>query len=169
MLSLRPAGPSDADMLRRWDNTPHVAENYGDDPKEDWEAELGRDVDWREWLIAEVDGRPIGIVQILDPARDEHQYWGDVSPGLRAIDIWIGEAEFLGKGYGTKMMRRALDKCFAAPNVTAVLIDPLEANTRARRFYERLGFRAVGRRRFRTDDCMVYRLTREDWQSRFRS
>ncbi len=152
-------------MLRRWDHAPHVAENYGDDPKEDWDAELGRHLDWREWLIAEVDGRPIGIVQILDPACDEHRYWGDVSPGLRALDIWIGEPDFLGKGYGTEMMHRAFVKCFAAPNVTAILIDPLEANTRARRFYERLGFCAVGRCRFGTDDCMVYRLTRKDWQS----
>lgn len=64
------------------------------------------------------------------------------------------------------MMELGIDRCFAAPNVTAVLIDPLEANVRAHRFYERLGFRAVGRRVFEKDECIVYRLSRADWQTR---
>lgn len=38
-------------------------------------------------------------------------------------------------------------------DVTAVIIDPLERNTAARPIYERLGFSAVGPRRFGTDDC----------------
>jgi aminoglycoside 6'-N-acetyltransferase len=41
-----------------------------------------------------------------------------------------------------------------------VLIDPLAGNVGAHRFYERLGFRFVERRRFGADDCFVYRLDR---------
>jgi aminoglycoside 6'-N-acetyltransferase len=62
------------------------------------------------------------------------------------------------------MMRLALDRCFSDPAVTAVLIDPLFSNLRARRFYERLGFRALGQRRFGTDECIVYRLERQAWK-----
>jgi aminoglycoside 6'-N-acetyltransferase len=80
--------------------------------------------------------------------------------GDRARDLWIGDAADLGKGCGTEMMRLALERCFADPSVTAVLIDPLAANTRAHRFYERLGFRFVERRRFGNDHCFVYRLDR---------
>lgn len=79
------------------------------------------------------------------------------------IDIWIGEETDLGKGYGTKMMQLALIRCFADPAVTAILIDPLVSNTRVHRFYERLGFQIVDRRRFGDDDCLVYRLNRVDW------
>jgi aminoglycoside 6'-N-acetyltransferase len=61
-------------------------------------------------------------------------------------------------------MRLAIARCFAPPEVTAILIDPLASNTRARHFYERLGFVAVGPRRFGTDDCVVYRLERDDWE-----
>ena len=57
-------------------------------------------------------------------------------------------------------MRLALARCFAEPAVTAVLIDPLANNIAAHRFYERLGFRFVERRRFGLDDCFVYRLDR---------
>jgi aminoglycoside 6'-N-acetyltransferase len=159
MVILRPAGPDDLALLRRWDEAPHVVAS---DPNDDWgwEAELGRNPDWREQLIAEVGGRPVGFVQIIDPAREESRYWGEVPANLRAVDLWIGEAADLGKGYGTEMMRLALERCFADPRITAVLIDPLAANTRAHRFYERLGFRFVERRRFGNDDCFVYRLDR---------
>lgn len=43
------------------------------------------------------------------------------------------------------------------------LIDPLASNTRAHRFYERLGFQCIDRRWFGEDDCFVYRLNRSDW------
>jgi aminoglycoside 6'-N-acetyltransferase len=160
-IRLRPATPADAGLLRHWDEQPHV---IASDPNDDWgwETELGRAADWREQLIAEADGRPIGFVEIIDPAREDDHYWGDVPPNLRAIDIWIGEEAELGKGYGTTMMQLALARCFADPSVRAVLVDPLATNTRAHRFYERLGFRFVERRRFGNDDCFVYRLDRND-------
>lgn len=41
--------------------------------------------------------------------------------------------------------------------------DWLESNTRAHRFYECLGFKFVERRRFGSEDCVVYRLERDDW------
>ncbi len=134
------------------------------DPNDDWqwETELARSPDWREQLIAEVDGRPLGFLQIIDPAREDSRYWGEAPEGLRAVDLWIGSAADLGKGYGTKMMQLALARCFADPRVSAVLVDPLAGNTRAHRFYERLGFRFVERRRFGQDDCVVYRLDRVD-------
>ena len=137
-LTLRPATPADVALLRRWD--------------------------WREQLIAEADGRPVGFVQIIDPRREDSHYWGEVPAGLRAVDLWIGEAGELNKGYGTRMMALALERCFAEPSVSAVLIDPLASNTRAHRFYERMGFRFVERRRFGDDACFVYRLDRAHWR-----
>ena len=160
-MSLRPATPADEPLLRRWDEAPHVVAS---DPNDDWgwESELARSPDWREQLIAEVDARPIGFVQIIDPAREESRYWGDIGDNLRAIDLWIGDAADLGRGYGTRIMQLALERCFADPAVRAVLIDPLASNTAAHRFYERLGFRFVERRRFGADDCFVYRLERPE-------
>ncbi len=161
-VTLRPATLRDAPLLRRWDEQPHVVES---DPNDDWnwEVELPHTPAWREQLIAEEGGRPVGFVQIIDPAAEETHYWGDCAPNLRAIDIWLGEAADLGRGLGTRIMRLALARCFAPPAVTAVLIDPLAANTRAHRFYARLGFRSIARRSFGADDCLVMRLERADW------
>jgi aminoglycoside 6'-N-acetyltransferase len=161
---LRPAITSDLPLLLHWDKQPHVIAASGDDDSFPWETELPRDVNWRELLIAEADGRPVGVMQIIDPAREETHYWGDCEANLRAIDIWIGEAGDLGRGYGTEMMRLALDRCFADPKVRAVLLDPLASNTRAHRFYERFGFVPVERRTFGADDCIVYRLERAAWR-----
>ncbi len=163
-LKLRTATIADLELLRRWDEQPHVIEA---DPNDDWqwETELCRTPAWREQLIAELDGRPIAFVQILDAAREETHYWGDVRENARAIDIWIGEADDLGKGHGTQIMRLALARCFADPTVTAVLIDPLASNPRAHRFYERLGFEFLEYRRFGTDECRVYRLARSQYEA----
>ena len=162
MIRLRPATLADIALLQRWDEAPHVAASDPDDDW-DWEREIRAAPDWREQLIATLDERPIGCVQIIDPAREEYRYWGDCAHDLAAIDIWIGEADCLGKGYGTEMMRQALARCFADARVAAVVIDPLAGNVRAHRFYERLGFRFVGPRRFGDHDCFVYRLARADW------
>ncbi len=166
-MRLRPATLADLPLLRHWDEQPHVIES---DPNDDWnwEVELGRSPEWREQLVAEVDGRPIGFVQIIDPKLEESHYWGEVPANLRAIDIWIGEADDLGKGYGTEIMRLACERCFAAAEVEAILIDPLASNVRAHRFYERMGFRFVERRWFGEDDCFVYRLDRERFEQSHR-
>jgi aminoglycoside 6'-N-acetyltransferase len=161
VINLRSATFNDLDLLRHWDEQPHI---IASDPNDDWgwEVELNRTPDWREQLIAELDDRPIAFVQIIDPAREDSHYWGDVPENLRAIDIWIGEETDLGKGYGTTIMQLAIARCFADPSVTAILIDPLASNTRARRFYERLGFEFVEYRQFGADECCVYRLNRKE-------
>ncbi len=163
-MHLRPATIADLGLLRHWDEQPHV---IASDPNDDWNwaEELQRTPDWRSQLIAEIAGRPIGFVQIIDPAREDSHYWGEVSEHLRAIDIWIGDAKDLGQGYGTTMMYLALERCFSDPAVTAVLVDPLTSNVRAHRFYERLGFQLSENRRFGEDDCCVYRLGRDQWFS----
>lgn len=161
-IRLRAAGPDDTALLRRWDQQPHV---IASDPNSDWqwETELYRDPDWREQLIAELDGVPIGFVEIIDPVREESHYWGDVGENLRALDIWIGAAENLNRGFGSEMLRQALARCFADAGVLAVLVDPLASNRRAHRFYRRHGFVPVGERHFGPDLCLVHRLERESW------
>jgi aminoglycoside 6'-N-acetyltransferase len=162
-IRLRAASLDDLETLQYWDTQPHV---IASDPHDDWrwEEELKRTPAWREMLIAEMEGTPIGFIQIIDPATEESHYWGTIEPNLRAIDIWIGKQENLGRGYGTEMMKRAIERCFASEEVRAILIDPLSSNTRGHHFYERLGFRFVEAKRFGDDDCFVYRLERDMWQ-----
>jgi aminoglycoside 6'-N-acetyltransferase len=171
-IELRPATDADVPQLQRWDLEPDVISATSDDPDSPkafgdlyWPDELAMQSPVYQYFIAELDGRPIGAMQIIDPHLEPTHYWGEIAPNLRAIDIWIGDAADRGKGYGARMMRLALERCFADPAVTGIVIDPLASNVRAHRFYHRLGFRPVGRRMFGDDDCLVHELTRGDWEA----
>ncbi len=168
LIQLRNATIDDLPILEYWDSQQHVIDS---DPDDDWnwEVELQRTPVWREQLIAELDGRAIGFVQIINPAQEESQYWGEMPEGFRAIDIWIGSKDDLGKGYGTEMMQQSLTRCFSHPEVKSVLIDPLASNLRAIKFYQRLGFKYVEDRRFGEGDCEVYSISRDSWESRILS
>ena len=163
MIKFRNANYDDLELLQYWDTLAHV--KASDPEKEDWEYELKRNPEWRELLIAQVDEKPIGVVQIIDPANEDTHYWGKIAENKRAIDIWIGEEAYLNKGYGTEMMRQAIAKCFAPEEVDEIVIDPLASNKRAIRFYQRLGFEFVEKRTFNHDECEVYSLKRERWLS----
>ncbi|MEM9340591.1 MAG: GNAT family N-acetyltransferase [Bacteroidota bacterium] len=159
MITLRDATINDLDLLLYWDTKQHVIDSDPDDDWE-WEAELNRNPTWREQLVAELNGAPIGFIQIIDPYLEETHYWGGVAPNKRAIDIWIGEESNLGKGYGTQMMKLAIERCFSHTEVDSILIDPLKTNTKAQRFYKRLGFQFVEERDFDGTTCHVFELRR---------
>lgn len=172
-VSLRPATVADAALLTAWDLEPHVIACSSDDPLAevafdgvDWTDELTNSAYELTYVIAEVEGRPVGVMAVCDPHTEPSHYWGEIEPDLRAIDIWIGPKEWLGRGVGTSMMTQMIDRCFAEPQVKAIVIDPLTSNTAAIRFYQRLGFVPEGRRMFEEDDCLVHRLTRPDWVAR---
>lgn len=173
-IVLRSATPDDAGLLHRWDRQPHVISATTDNPAAEsafdnvnWSDELAAQDEHSEYLIAALNGRPIGAMQLIDPHLEATHYWGDIESNLRALDIWIGEPDCLGMGYGETIMRLAFKRCFSDPKVTAIVIDPLASNVRAHKFYRRLGFTLIGRRMFDDDDCLVHKLTREDWRRSF--
>jgi aminoglycoside 6'-N-acetyltransferase len=171
-VTLRQAVADDARWLALWDKDETVIACTTDDPNAEvafsgavWSDEIADQTEVSRYYIAEVDGRPIGAMQIIDPQLEHTHYWGEIAPHLRAVDIWIGAAADRGRGYGREMMRLAHELCFADPRVTAIVIDPLASNVRAHRFYQRLGYKPLGRRFFGADDCLVHELTRADWQA----
>lgn len=169
-LTIRQAHVGDAMFVERWDLDPDVIACSTDDPDAE---EAFSDAEWAEEFaansavschyIAELDGRPIGAMQVIDPHLEPTHYWGEIAPNLRAIDVWIGAPEDRNRGLGAVMMRAVIERCFT-DGADAIVIDPLASNARAHRFYERLGFRFVERRSFGDSDCFVYRLNRAEWR-----
>ncbi|GJM04578.1 MAG: hypothetical protein DHS20C09_05690 [marine bacterium B5-7] len=163
MIKLRQATIDDLELLKYWDTKQHVIDC---DPDSDWnwEVELNYHPEWREQLVAEFNNKAIGFIQIIDPVKEESNYWGKVEQNKRAIDIWIGEETELNKGYGTQMMKLAIDKCFKEPDVNGILIDPLKTNLKAHRFYRRLGFEFIEERDFNGITCFVFELRKASVQ-----
>lgn len=180
-LRLRWAELSDVPVLERWDHDPDVISATTDDETaekafddHDWRKELPKQEAFDRYFIVEwaasaeaSDVRPIGGMQIIDAARERTHYWGDVAPNQMAIDIWIGSSADRNQGFGKVMMKMAEMLCFSDPAVTAILIDPLNSNVDAHRFYQRLGYQPTHRQTFNGEsDCLVHKLTREDWLAR---
>ncbi|MDH5325108.1 MAG: acetyltransferase [Gammaproteobacteria bacterium] len=160
-ITLRDATIDDLKLLQQWDKQVHV---IAADPNDDWhwETELQRSPPWRQQLIALAHGRPVGFVQIIDPAKEDNHYWGDIAPGFRAVDIWLGDIKDTGRGLGSVIMRMVINRCFSDAAVSSILVDPLSSNTKAHRFYKRLGFVFKEQRNFGQDLCHVYHLQRTD-------
>jgi aminoglycoside 6'-N-acetyltransferase len=152
----------DVAWLVRWDGDPDVAAAIGGRGTDwyDWSVELVRDVPWRDLLIVEEDGRPIGFLQLIDAAEEESHYWGDIGPGTWALDIWIGSPDDRGRGLGAEAMKLALGRVLDQHGAEMVVIDPAVDNGRAIAFYEDLGFERVGVREFGDHECLVMRLSR---------
>jgi len=170
-LTIRQATQQDVPILERWDRDPEVIACVTDDPSSSqafvdavWSEEIAGNGDTSCYYIAELDGRPIGAMQVIDPHLEPTHYWEEIEPNLRAIDIWIGDDRDRNAGHGRVMMETVIDRCFADADITAIVIDPLNSNTEAHRFYRRLGFKVVGRRMFGDDDCLVHRLDRAAWR-----
>ena len=101
-VMLRPATLDDVPLLQAWDREPHVIACSTDDPTattafdgSDWAEEIAGASDVSYHLIAEVDGRPIGAMQIIDPLAEPTHYWGarwNRTSGPRHLDRREGRA-----------------------------------------------------------------------------
>lgn len=62
-----------------------------------------------------------------------------------SLGIFIGNSEYKSKGYGTEAIRLLLDFGFNYLNLHSVQLTLLSVNERAKRCYEKCGFKEMGR------------------------
>ena len=135
--------PDDAPIYVEWINDPDVAgyldiivRNIGLKAEREWiEANAGEPV--FGIVLAEGD-RLIGNVGLMNL---------DAVNGTAEIGAFIGDAPLRGKGLGTEAMALLLGYAFDILNMGNILLRVYGYNGRARRAYEKLGFREMGRRR----------------------
>lgn len=150
-VTLRPMTDDDLPMLQQWIGRPHVAE-WWDADEAAWPFERFRAIYLPRVMaeekvtpyIVQLDGRPVGFAQSYVAMGSGDGWWDDITdPGVRGIDQFIAEADLLGRGLGTAMVRALVRQLFADPAVTRVQTDPDPINARAIRCYQKAGFRAV--------------------------
>jgi GNAT superfamily N-acetyltransferase len=94
-----------------------------------------------EILVAEVDGRVVGAVGAAVATAPDP---GGVLRSVPTIDLGISVAEgWRGRGIGEALMRAA-EAWAREQGIDRIILDLAVANDRARRFYERLGYRTYG-------------------------
>jgi RimJ/RimL family protein N-acetyltransferase len=146
-FSFRPLTRADLPLVHEWLNRPHVAEWWDEQRDLEYvEQTFGADLDSAviRMFLACLDAEPVGYIQVYRVMGANPEWWTDeTDPGARGIDQFLANAEQLGQGLGSRMVRQFVETLFADPEVTVVQTDPAPTNARAIRAYEKAGFRRV--------------------------
>ncbi|MEQ1920877.1 MAG: GNAT family N-acetyltransferase [Pyrinomonadaceae bacterium] len=155
-ISIRQATPDDAKLLTDlsyttfWDAFAHHPKNAPDDLAhymrqaftiEQIAVELGDDK--TIFLIAELDDKPAGYAKLIVESIEE----GITAENPIELSRLYSHQEYLGKGVGQNLM----DACFdlaKSHDHDVMWLGVWEYNPRAQRFYEKNGFREVGKHTF---------------------
>jgi aminoglycoside 6'-N-acetyltransferase len=112
-------------------------------------------------FIIEISSQPIGFIQYYN-AYDFPREYGEMLVGLpqslAALDLYIGEISFLGKGLGPLILDRFL-KEHVASSFEACFVDPNRYNVQAINAYEKAGFMHISRSSEERDVWMINILT----------
>jgi aminoglycoside 6'-N-acetyltransferase len=139
----RPMTAADMPMARRWLETPEVTRWWGD--ADGQISLLEEDLDHARmsmWIVSH-HGRPFAYIQDYDPLAWDMHHFGDLPPGSRGIDQFIGEPDMLNRGHGSAFIRAHVERLLSA-GAPVVGTDPDPDNARAIRAYEKAGFSAAG-------------------------
>lgn len=95
--------------------------------------------------IAYAGNHAIGFIQSYQAVAFHADGWwlDERDAGVYGIDQFLANAEELGRGLGTAMVRSFVATLFADASVTRVQTDPDPTNGRAVRCYTKAGFRAA--------------------------
>jgi RimJ/RimL family protein N-acetyltransferase len=126
-------------MVEKWLECPHVSHWWGE-PKLAIAEVRQRDTSTSALIL--VDGVPIGFLCWQIPAHQELADAGleDLPANLVDIDIMIGEPSALGQGFGPAALSQLLAR-LRDEGVPLVGMATAESNQRARRAFNKLGFR----------------------------
>lgn len=133
-------------LVERWLHAEHVR-RWWSHPVELEMAEIARYLEGGGVapFLAWAEARPIGYLQIYHANPEEFWARHELPIETFGLDLFIGEADALGRGCGPRLIRLALRRLFAMPEVARVHIDPDPANAAAIRAYEKAGFRKAGK------------------------
>ena len=135
--AFRPLAATDMSLFHEWLTRPHVEEWWGAaDPMaevaEFYAASITETVP--QWCyIAELNGEPTGFIQSYTPAAFHEDGWWleEHDPNVRGIDQFLGNANQLGQGLGTAMVRAFVARLFRDDaTVTRIQTDPSPDNAR---------------------------------------
>lgn len=139
--SFRLASRDDLPRLRRWLSAPDVARWWGN-PTEQFELLRADLIEPRMTMrIVSFNGRPFAYAQDYEVHAWPQAHLAHLPQGSRVIDSFIGWPSMIGRGHGQAYLR-LLAELLCAEGAPLVMIDPAEENLRARRAYEKAGFRA---------------------------
>ena len=149
-ISFRPLAEADLPLLHRWLNTQHVSERW----KVDGKRNPGLDEIVRKFTPRIRGQEPVncflvlydtGPVAFIESVRMENfpteKAMLKINPNAASVDTFIGEVDFLHRGFGPVYIRKFLKEIiFREPGINSCIVDPDPANKIAVRAWEKAGF-----------------------------
>lgn len=138
----------DLPLVFSWINQPEIA-RWWVDKDLDWDAFSARYLGKLEGniefpFIVFIEGVPIGYIEYYVANKFGGGWWPNEPDGVYGIDVFIGEQDKVGRGYGSLFIRLFLCFLFSKPEIKKIIIDPAVDNHRAIRCYQKVGFEPVG-------------------------
>lgn len=147
-IAFRPLDGADLPDMQRWLADPDVA-IWWREYDLSFDALVGKYqpmIDGAEpvrGFVIVIDGQPVGFIQAYRIGdHPDYQRQLAVDPEAVATDLFIGDAAWRDRGWGTAVLRAFLNRVvFGEMGTGLAVIAPEPANARAIRVYERVGFR----------------------------
>ncbi|KTD11053.1 acetyltransferase [Legionella gratiana] len=144
----KPLKNSDLNLLCQWFAKPHVREWWGDALKPDEiEEKYGKRIGDTVVcpFIAYLGRIPIAFIQFYWANKVGEGWWPDEDKNTVGIDQFIGEEDWLNRGYGTLLIQQFIRfLCQQYPEIKKIITEVDPNNLRAKRCYEKVGFQSVG-------------------------
>lgn len=164
-MKIREFKLEDLNILRVWLEQDYIQKFWGD--PQDWIKEISENIsaDWVKYFIVECD-TPIGFLQYYETDIAPQGDWADEPIGTVGIDYLIGDKEYLGKGYGSKIVRLLVDFIKSKSEYDYIVADPIIENLSSIKVLENNGFRQNSNGLFCLDltntGIKIYRATKQD-------
>jgi RimJ/RimL family protein N-acetyltransferase len=152
-IAFRPLAEADLPLVHAWLNNPEVARWYGLGFENQTSPTLEQVAEYYApripgeqpviCYIIEAAGRPVGFIQTYRIGDyPEYARAVDYDDDAWAIDLFIGEDDCRGGGFGSAAVSRFVEtEVFSQPGVDTAVMSPNPDNKRGIRAYEKAGFR----------------------------
>jgi len=146
-FTFKPLHNTDLDLLCRWFEKPHVLEWWSDrfspeQIKEKYGQRISDEIVCP--YIAYLNNQPIAFIQYYWASQAGDGWWPNEDENTVGLDQFIGEEDYINKGFGTLMMKEFIQFLFQNPLIKKIITEADPNNARAKHCYEKAGFKEVG-------------------------
>jgi len=162
-ISFRPMEKGDIPIYLDWAKQDHVKKVWfidGYEPPDYIHAKVeGNGYDFP--FIILLDDQPIGYIVYCDLyaykniCKEPCGVFTKELPDTYCIDLFIGEKDYLNKGYGSQLVEKFSDMLFHQKKAKKILIDPSPKNRQAVRCYEKAGFKPIRKDHDGTNEVII--------------
>lgn len=145
-IYFKPLEESDFNFIESWLQEPHVQKTWGNEKwEESYEKYLFKiSSDSIKQFIIKDDNNPIGYIQYYWASKVGDGWWEGFDDNTVGFDLYIGNPNYLGKGYGNAIVKEFINLLFKDFKISRIIADPSPRNEKIINLLKRNGFISSG-------------------------